>query len=635
MVEFSLVPQKVAGAEAIDGIAVRAVEVLSNCATRLFQNLSQERVEPPVSSCPPLILSRHGSGSEGAAVKSPLTPNVAANPMGFYNKDHEDYFYLIWFPLLSGLVRIVLDSPLTHVRSKALDELFAILRTYGHLFSFRENHWRAIFKSVVMPIFEDLKDPVAKVPASLRKDKPVLKEQRLAARGLTSSNSAVWIHALRQLVEVVGCFFVRSLARSPSDAPRDILHFDASSTNDGACDSFVDGFVGQTELLENLLELMVVMTERNSENLSQAGIIHLRQFISTNSLSFTPHLWHLVTNAVERIFSSSIPLDLLKFPTTAASATKNKAPQTDVAAADEASLIESIDVDHALLKCSIQLIVLGFVCEVALEEGDDALAICLCTSASLQFSSAPASLQHQSTPPHASSIGHSTTDSVSTLPSACFMAMPNEERQRWMLFLYQSFAFANKFNSNHELRLALWKAGLVQQMPNLIKQETQSISLFISLHFHTYRAFIANRLLVRTHNHDDAVERTEDKELSRALEESMDAVLESLTAECHSILTKFICFLTDASKYQRDIANWSPVVILIFKEILVMNWGQQVSSPSSHTHHNSFQRHIPSYFRHAIRMIVVDRSEVRQVLQGFMDRIAVVVEKDFLARLNQ
>lgn len=52
--------------------------------------------------------------------------------------------------------------------------------------------------------------------------------------------------------------------------------------------------------------------------------------------------------------------------------------------------------------------------------------------------------------------------------------------------LQRSFEFAHNFNASYELRSQLYKMGFMKQMPNLLKQETTSVSTFLSIYIRLY-----------------------------------------------------------------------------------------------------------------------------------------------------
>src|SRR5690606_19288655 len=65
--------------------------------------------------------------------------------------------------------------------------------------------------------------------------------------------------------------------------------------------------------------------------------------------------------------------------------------------------------------------------------------------------------------------------------------MPKSILEDWIKLLLASHEFAKTFNNDRELRMLLVKRGIVNQLPNLMKQETTSIGTFISLLFHVLR----------------------------------------------------------------------------------------------------------------------------------------------------
>src|SRR6185369_14081591 len=69
----------------------------------------------------------------------------------------EEQFFFKWFPIVSGLSRLVIDHDSQVVRTKALDSLFDILRNTGYLFE--SSYWSKIVKNVIIPVFEDIKEP--------------------------------------------------------------------------------------------------------------------------------------------------------------------------------------------------------------------------------------------------------------------------------------------------------------------------------------------------------------------------------------------------------------------------------------------------------------------------------------------
>jgi Sec7-like guanine-nucleotide exchange factor len=61
----------------------------------------------------------------------------------------------LWWPLLTGLARLVASDPRLPVRIRAMEALFALLRRYGPGFS--TELWTLIYTGVLMPIFDDVR----------------------------------------------------------------------------------------------------------------------------------------------------------------------------------------------------------------------------------------------------------------------------------------------------------------------------------------------------------------------------------------------------------------------------------------------------------------------------------------------
>ena len=153
--------------------------------------------------------------------------------------------------------------------------------------------------------------------------------------------------------------------------------------------------------------------------------------------------------------------------------------------------------------------------------------------------------------------------------------------------LHDSYLVARYFNSFYDLRYAIWKKGLVQQIPNLVKQETTSISAYIRILFGLYKK-----------KGDDAGE-----------------ICDLIILETMEILQRFIDFLTDQVKNQRDITMWSVVVIMIFSELLsIKSWWNSSDTTSStypdieisnisegNREYLKLKKYLPKYFKLGVK----------------------------------
>lgn len=64
---------------------------------------------------------------------------------------------------------------------------------------------------------------------------------------------------------------------------------------------------------------------------------------------------------------------------------------------------------------------------------------------------------------------------------AVYAQIPSSELLRLMALLKGSYSFAKRFNNNKELRMRLWREGFMKQPPNLLKQESGSAAIYVSI----------------------------------------------------------------------------------------------------------------------------------------------------------
>jgi brefeldin A-inhibited guanine nucleotide-exchange protein len=180
-----------------------------------------------------------------------------------------------------------------------------------------------------------------------------------------------------------------------------------------------------------------------------------------------------------------------------------------------------------------------------------------------------------------------------------FEVCPWPSLLRLLAGVRRSHAFAKEFNADYDLRLGLWKAGLVQQMPNLVKQETTALSTRLVMLFALYRLRCDLSAVAASPSADG---------------EGAEPIHEELSKLATGILDRYLQMVSDASKHQRDINAWSPLVIEVYKGLLSMPW-ENVGTVE-------LKKYIPTFFRVAIKLIVADRADVRAILQEFLEHIA-------------
>ncbi|KAJ1330546.1 hypothetical protein BSLG_009308 [Batrachochytrium salamandrivorans] len=653
-----------------DELVMGSIQLLQSCTKSLIERAKEESELPNAKSRikrPSLLVvgpthtSSSGMGNHRASlITSPHVPRINNLPQQAYLMANgcvsESHFYLSWFPIFSAFSRVIIESDGVLVRTHTMETLFDMLRTSSHLFD--SKYWRTIHRNIISPIFEDLSDPATE---------PVSGE----------ANSAVLILGLRLLVEMIS------------------LHFDllvrGSVSGDKASDT------GGQEFVQNSLERMLFMMGKKDDKLAATGQICFQQFLLNNVHKLARQgQWTWLIDIIEGAFQQTLPVELLNCatdvkadltlsgedrPTTPASApvaavttpvaavttpavatptpaaattlisdgshvepsnvseggsllssdairpntvaspaavsrdsSKNNAimmseiMETAQSAARESGnplTLDDLDFDHTIIKCVTHLELLQTVRDFCLTD----------ISASLERESTIA-------PP-------------SPMPTAriyAIGAMASDDRSRVLKCVYSSYTLARSFNSLTDLRHAIWRRGWVSQLPNLVKQETVSFSAYLVMLFGAYKTIgdgsVSNGDVVST--------------------ESVSLVIvDALVRQSIDLLDRYIEFLADAPKYQREIALRSPIVVLLYRELLSIDdwWPQhRGKGPYAVSHRVStgdvlgavdtgsdgvapkqnmrlLRRHLPRYFRRAIRMMSVDRLEVRQVLQEFMERV--------------
>ncbi|KAF9921251.1 Brefeldin A-inhibited guanine nucleotide-exchange protein 2 [Linnemannia zychae] len=533
-------------------------------------------------------------------------------------EEDEDTFFLKWFPIVYGLSRVVIDSDLHTVRSKALVNLFEILNGSGEIFE--SQYWSKIYRVVLMPIFEDLKDPDYK-----RRD----------------STTTIWIQALRLMINLYSR-------------------------------QYHQVFYAQTDFLRGLLELITLLVSKKSEHLGQMGIICLSQLVTKNGTMFDEERWELITSTLETIFEMTTPHEVMVMDTTASNSTQptDGSTATETTGSAATTPTPKFDFQETVTKCAIHLVAITFVKDMALVD------LSLWPSTSSPFTG-----HHVSATPNSGQAGPqsdkestagSRSSSISMPPGAdqagvlqgpaskprYLHNMPTGLRHRWLECLRKSYRFVRAFNDNFELRHYLYKSGQIQQLPNMFKQENLALTTYVSVLFDFYRQF-------------------GDGEGYDA-EDEIQAVLEPLVQESKLIIARYLGMLSEPNRYPKDvIVNQSQLTIMVLRELQrtpiwwpnaamtsnvsaagnfspqsssssLSNKTSPVMSPSptghqaQHTNgngqqpqiHNStsslesdkrkyqgLRKELPDYFRLAIRLIGVERADVRGALQEFMGRI--------------
>ncbi len=166
---------------------------------------------------------------------------------------------------------------------------------------------------------------------------------------------------------------------------------------------------------------------------------------------------------------------------------------------------------------------------------------------------------------------------------AVYAQIPSPELLRLMGLLKKSYHFAKRFNGDRELRTRLFREGFMKQPPNLLKQESGSAAVYVSILFRMY--------------HDTGAERA----ANRAQTE------QALIPLCVDIIRSYLDM--DEETQQRNIATWRPVVVDVLDGY--------TGFPES-----EFARHVDTFAPLAVGLLGREMgAELQRAIQALVARI--------------
>eukprot|EP00054_Salpingoeca_dolichothecata_P019245 m.119519 g.119519 ORF g.119519 m.119519 type:complete len:1767 (+) comp23182_c0_seq1:115-5415(+) len=425
--------------------------------------------------------------------------HVAKNPQWFVSTgddstDEPKIWVKGWFPVLFGLSRIVNRCKLD-VRTRGLTVMFEIMKTYGG--AFLPQWWKDLFR-VVFRIFDN------------NKLQTMQSEQEKMEWMNTTCN-----HALRSVVDVISQYF---------DTLQDVL-------------------------LKDMFNLLSWCIKRNNEQLARAGTECLHILVMNNGFKFTDDSWQVAIGCITDLFEQTCPQEMMNFSEDEIPLVEDEAlssPDELDAKNERARKLQSF-FNAVIIKCVIQLeliqtvewIVLSSTLPTSVQEKPDTPAA--------QKPAAPSTSETSDTSNQAA-IQHRDLAKAEVLAKEVdtageLMAYLTSPRLLALLkCLENSHDFARSFNLDLDLRSRLWKAGFMKNRskPNLLKQETTSLSC-------------ALRILFRIYGSEDR------KDVWEPVEERIHA-LTTATLE-H--------FFANVGPDTRAI--WTPIIVLIIREFLALS----------------------------------------------------------------
>lgn len=425
-----------------------------------------------------------------------------------------------WFPLLFELSCIVSRCKLD-VRTRALTVLFEIVKTHGD--AFKQHWWRDLFQ-VLFRIFDNMKLP---------------EHYTEKAEWMTTTCN----HALYAIVDVFSQYF-------------DVLG---------------------PLLLQELYTQLQWCVQQANEQLARSGTNCLENLVISNGHKFDEETWDKTCKCMLDMFRCTIPCELLSGSlqntlsepeTGRPGILKRSNSSFSVSSNDDISNSKVNSVFSGLLiKCVVQLELIQTIDNIVFypatsrKEDQENLAL------------AQADLLHRE------------DKSLSEQQREEQGMYRNLSCKHLLLLtdcLLQSHRFAKAFNSNHERRNLLWKAGFKgSAKPNLLQQETQSLACVLRILFK----------MASDESHSS----------------SWSIVQARLLDVCHEALGYFLNLQSEAHR-----EAWTCLLLLVLTRILKM--------PD-----DKFAAHAASYYPLLCELMCFDlKPELRSVLRRFFLRIGPV-----------
>lgn len=217
--------------------------------------------------------------------------------------------------------------------------------------------------------------------------------------------------------------------------------------------TFFDDLKGQ---LDGYLKLLATCILHSKDPISQSGLLSFKEIILQNLTKFEPKHWNQIEVVINELFKKSSPVELFDLKML------EQAERLRGIRAQEAEERDGDDDD-----------------DVDEDEDDDEDAESKSEFIPGKLASTIVSkCRHQ----------YSVIELVYELCEnyEFYYAIPIDNIMEISKTVYSSYTLARKFNNNSKLRMRVWNAGLVENLPNLRKQETQSVMLYFKILFNLY-----------------------------------------------------------------------------------------------------------------------------------------------------
>ncbi|KAL7750673.1 guanine nucleotide exchange protein for ADP-robosylation factor [Sorochytrium milnesiophthora] len=446
----------------------------------------------------------------------------------------EDPSLRLWFPTLFGLHEIVMTGDL-EVRTRALNYLFETLKLHGR--SYTKDFWQVLASGVLFPIFDDLKNGRSDYSKFANRE------------DMNVWLSTTLIQALRQFVDLFTFYF-------------DTLQF----------------------LMPGLLDLLKVCIIQENETLARLGTSCLQQLIENNASKFNEANWDVLAATFTNLFEATTayalfegtgdPEILLKIREQQQLArntmSESNSPVNPASATGSAVSLANPDAGAAIANADSAR---------PSEDSQPLAAVLLSQHKERSFQQIIVKCVLQL-------LLIQTLNEMLVLNDVVYRHLSSRHLFIFLDSLDKSYNFARRFNLNLELRTSLWKAGFTKQLPNLLKQETTSVSCFVSILIKMF----ADSSLDRIGVHDD---------IERRMIPLVIEILDSYNG-------------MDSEVKRRNMGAWRPVIVSILYGISTFDDA-------------AFRRHIPRFYKFMVDLLLADVPEdLRVVLHRNLQRTGQV-----------
>jgi brefeldin A-inhibited guanine nucleotide-exchange protein len=480
-----------------------------------FQKKSLQAIELLKSSVPKMLRTPECSLSARAGFikDSAKGSSIPKQPT---RQTQEEQF---WFPVLFAFHDVLMTGEDLEVRSRALSYLFDTLISYGG--DFPREFWDMLWRQLLYPIFM------------------VLKSKSEMTKVLNHEELSVWlsttmIQALRNMIKLFTHFF-------------ESLEY----------------------MLDRFLDLLALCICQENDTLARIGSNCLQQLILQNVQKFGPTHWNQIVNAFVELFQRTEATALFS------AATSGSSQPTPINGSHESPDVQTPTVDGPTGELSLQnqneeprpenglgINGLGTPRRPSLvtsdassmTAGDPRMPSPLPKRQTQELEDyRPETADLQQPPIVVTAARRRFFNQIITkcvlqllmietvqelfTNEAVYEKIPSLDLLQLMAVLKKSYHFAKRFNANRDLRSRLFREGFMKQPPNLLKQESGSASVYVSILFRMY--------------HDTSTERAASRSNTEA----------ALIPLCEDIIASYIDL--DEETQQRNIVTWRPVVVTV------------------------------------------------------------------------